>query len=130
MEKLSTGKRPGGGCTGQQPSPPILGPQLVNVATIKSKATVLIGEVRCSMMMLDSGSAVSLLRKQEMENMKMIQPLEKTPNVKLITASGEPLAILSRVEAPVQVDDFKTYHFVVVDCLIHISCYTGNRLLA
>ena len=121
MEKLSTGKRPGGGCTGQQSSSPVLGPQLVYVAMIKSKATVII-EVGCSTieMMLDSGSAVSLLRKQEMENMKMIQPLEKTPDVKLITASGEPLAILSHVVAPVQVGDFKTlHHFVAVDCLIY-----------
>ena len=65
MEKLSTGKRPGGSCTGQQPSPAILGPQLVNVAMIKSKATVTIGEVGHSTveMMLDFGSAVCLLTK-------------------------------------------------------------------
>ena len=46
-----------------------------------------------------------------MVNMKMIQPLEKIPDIKLITASGEPLVILSHVEAPVPVGDFKTASF-------------------
>ena len=68
------------------------------------------GEVGCSRveMMLDSGSAVSLLRKQEMESMKLIQTLETEPTVKLITASGDPLLILSHVQAPVHVGNFKT----------------------
>ena len=44
-------------------------------------------------MMLDSGSAVSLLRKKETENMKLIQPVERAPVVKLVTASDEPLLI-------------------------------------
>lgn len=71
-------------------------------------------------MMLDSGSAVSLLRKQEMESMKLIQPLERVPVVKLITASGDPLLILTHIQAPVQVGNFKTMHrFVVVDHLIY-----------
>ena len=122
MEILPSGKLQGGGCKGHQPPPATLGQQLITVASVTSKATVTMGEVGCSKveMMLDSGSAVSLLRKQETENMKLIQPVERAPVVKLVTASGEPLLISSHVQAPVQVGNFKTlHHFVVVDHLIY-----------
>ena len=79
--------------------------------------------------MLDAGSAVSLLRKQELEHMKHVQPLEKTPEVKLISAYGDSLPIISHVQAPVQVGNFRTInHFVVVNCLIYPVIATGNRL--
>ena len=60
LEKLSTGKRERGGCMGQQPSQQSLSPQAVTVATIKNKATVIMGEVGNASVeiMFDSESAV------------------------------------------------------------------------
>ena len=52
---------------------------------------------------------------------------EETPEVKLVTASGDPLPIISHIQAPVQVGNFRTiHHFVVVDCLIYPVIATGN----
>ena len=85
-----------GGCMGQQLSQSTINPQVVTVATIKNKATVVMGEVGSMSVevMLDSGSAVSLLRKREMVQMKSVQCLKSDPHVKLITASGEPLSLI------------------------------------
>ena len=53
--------------------------------------------------------------------MEMIQLLEKTSDVKLITASGEPLVILSHVDPKLLYKwvMLKLHHFVAVDCLIY-----------
>lgn len=107
---------------GQQPSQSTLSPQLVTVATVESKATVITGEVGdiTVEVMFDSGSAVSLLRKRDMDCMKSLQYLKKIPQVKLITASGDPLPIVDHVQTMVRVGNFKTAHeFVVVECLIY-----------
>ena len=45
MKKLSAGKWDAGGCMGQQPSQSTISLQAVTVATIKNKATVVMGEV-------------------------------------------------------------------------------------
>ena len=76
----------------QQPSQSTISPQAVTVATIKNKATVVLGEVGSMSVevMFDSGSAVSLLRKRDV------------------------------VKITVQVDSFETeYEFVVVESLIY-----------
>ena len=80
------------------------------------------GEVGCTAVdiMLDSGSSVSLLRNQDIEHMKQVQPLEKTSEVKFVTASGDSLPIIIHVQAPVQVGNFRTmHHFVVAGCSIY-----------
>ena len=70
--------------------------------------------------MFDSGSAVSLLRKSDMNQMSSVQHMHKQPRVRLITAAGEPLPVVGLVQVPVQVGNFKTTHdFLVVDCLIY-----------
>ena len=107
---------------GQQPSQSSLSPQAVTVATVKSKATVIMGEVgNISVeIMFDSGSAVSLLRKRDMDQMKSLQHLKTDPQIRLITASGEPLPIVGHVQATVKLGNFKAAHeFVVADCLIY-----------
>ena len=65
---------------------------MVTVATIKSKATVRMWEVGNTTVevMFDSGSAVSLLRKSDMNQMSSVQHVHKQPRVRLITAAGEP----------------------------------------
>lgn len=122
MAKLPSGKLSGVAVKSSSRPQATLGPQLITVASVTSKATVIMGEVGCRRVeiMLDSGSAVSLLRKQEMEYMKLIQPVERASVVKLVTAFGDPLLISNYVQAPVQVGNFKTlYHFVVVDHLLY-----------
>ena len=70
--------------------------------------------------MFDSGSAVSLLRKGDMDQMDSVQHLRMDPEVKLITASGEPLPIVGHVQTTVQVGSLKVAHdFVVFDSLIY-----------
>ena len=55
-----------------------LNSQTVTVATVKSKATVIMGEVGNSTVevMFDSGSAVSLLWKSDMNQMSLVQHVE------------------------------------------------------
>ena len=133
IEKLSAGKRERGGCMGQQPSQQSLSPQAVTVATIKNKATVIMGEEGNASVeiMFDSGSAVSLLRKRDMEHMKSLQHVDKHPQVTLITAAGEPLAVVGHVRTTVLVGGFEVVHqFVVAEHLIYPCSYTWHRPLA
>lgn len=70
-------------------------------------------------MMLDSGSAVSLVRKDmitsQMKDVMKIPP----PPIKLVTASGDELAIMDYIQVPVQLQCHKVIHnFVVVNTLI------------
>ena len=121
MEKLPTGKQERDGCVGQQPSQS-LSLQVITVATVTSQATVTKGEVGSVLVeiMFDSGSVVSLLRKRDMDQMEFVQQLRIDPEVKLITASGEPLPIVGHVQTTVQVGSLKVAHdFVVVDSLIY-----------
>ena len=55
-----------------------------------------------------------------MDQMEFVQQLRIDPEVKLITASGEPLSIIGHVQTTVQVGSLKVAHdFVVVDSLIY-----------
>ena len=53
--------------------------------------------------MFDSGSAVSLLWKSDVNRMSSVQHVHKQPRVRLVTAAGEPLPVVGIVQAPVQV---------------------------
>ena len=64
---------------------------IITVASVKSQATVLtgtLGGIR-SEMILDSGSAVSLVRQSLVTQLKKAVKLQPVPLLKLITASGE-----------------------------------------
>ena len=71
--------------------------------------------------MLDTGSAVSLLRHSEALSMNTCQPSQRCSSMKLVIASGEPLPIISCAEATVNIaDQFTTSHqFLIVDSLIY-----------
>jgi len=76
LEDLPTGKRPGGDCLGQQSSP-FISPQLVAVATVKNNAVVTgkVGDVFVEIM-LNTWSAVSLLRHGEAKTMNIRPSLQ------------------------------------------------------
>ena len=78
----------------------------------------LLGEVLMEIM-LDSGSAVSLIRQD------MISPLITSvihiplPQVKLVTAVGNDLLIVDHIQAAVQIQNYTVTHsFIVVNTLI------------
>ena len=79
--------------------------QVVTVSVVKSSAATLIGELagRPLEMMLDSGSAVSLIIKEVADNLQDKLTNIPIPQVRLITASGEPLPIIGCVQAPVKI---------------------------
>ena len=61
-------------------------------------------------MMLDSGSAMSLVIKQEVANVQQQLTNCSIPRVKLITASGEPLPITGCVQALVRIHHLELVH--------------------
>ena len=111
-----------GDCLGQWSSSSV-SPQLVTVATVRNNATVINGMVGgvAVEIMLDTGSAVSLLRCTEALSMNTYKTSPTCSSIKLVTALGEPLPIISCVEATVNVTDkFATSHqFLIVDSLIY-----------
>ena len=96
---------------------------MVTVSVVRSSAATLVGELagKSLEMMLDSGSAVSLIIKEEVDTLhdKLINiPI---PQVRLITASGEPLPITGCVQAPVRISHSQlqvTHQFLVVERLV------------
>ena len=93
------------------------------MATVRNNATVINGTVGgvAVEIMLDTGSAVSLLRHTEALLMNTYKTSPTCSSIKLVTASGEPLPIISCIEATVKVTDkFATSHqFLIVDSLIY-----------
>ena len=71
--------------------------------------------------MLDTGSAVSLVRHREANSMNTCPSLRELSSIQLVTASGDPLPIVDCVNAPIQMaGNFTTKHqFLVVDSLIY-----------
>ena len=111
-----------GDCLGQLLSSSV-SPQLVTVAKVRNNATVITGKVGDVFveMMLDTGSAVSLLRRREGNSMNTYPSSQGCSSIQLVTASGESLPIISCVEASVQmIDNFMmTHQFLIVDSLIY-----------
>ena len=95
----------------------------MTVATVKSNITVIQGKVGnvTVEIMLDTGSAVSLLRHNEASRMETYPIPSGNPFIELVTASGEPLPVLSCVAAPVQMlnTNITTQKFLVVNSLIY-----------
>jgi len=71
--------------------------------------------------MLDTGSAVSLLRHGEAKKMNIRPSLQECSSIQLVTALGESLSIVDCVDAPIQMTDtfMTTHQFLVVDSLIY-----------
>ena len=70
-------------------------------------------------MMLDSGSSLSLLRRNSLATMVGVQQLAKRPTVRLVTAAGTHLPIADYVQASAKIGNVEvTQQFLVVDSLI------------
>ena len=110
---------------GPQASPTI-GPDittsnLITVAAVRTNAAVvtgLLGGVAMEMM-LDSGSAVSLVRKDMISPQMMNIVQVPLPPVKLVTAAGDDLVIVDHIQTTIQLQHHTVTHiFVVVNTLI------------
>ena len=79
------------------------------MAAVRSSAATLTGELagKPMEMMLDSGSAVSLVLKEEADK---LQDKLTIPQVRLVTASGEPLQVAGRVQASVKICQLNVIH--------------------
>ena len=91
------------------------------MAAVKSSAATLTGELAGERMemMLDSGLAVSLVIKEEANKLQGKLANIPIPQVKLITASGEPLQITGCVQAPLGISQLNVIHqFLIVDKLV------------
>ena len=122
LENLPTGKWPGGDCLGQQSSP-LVSLQLVTVTTVRNNATVItekVGNVVVKIM-LDTRSALSLLRHRKANYMNTQLSLQGCPSNQLVSTSGESLPIIICVKAHVQMtDDFRANHqLLIVNSLIY-----------
>ena len=96
--------------------------QVVTVSAVKCNAAILTGELagKIMEMMIDSGSAVSLVMKQEVDVLKHDRLLNApVPKLRLVTASGEPMLITGCIQAPVRISQLEiTHQFLVVERLV------------
>ena len=94
---------------------------MVTVAAVRSKATVTTGRLGgvLSELMLDSGSSISLVRRDVLPKAQHVRRTEATRSVQLVTASGERLPVLEHIQATVQLGELELLHdFVVVESLV------------
>jgi len=69
--------------------------------------------------MLGSGSSVSLVQVNTLEQVSNVVEVATARHIQLITASGDQLPILKHVKAPVQLDELcVTHEFIVVNTLV------------
>ena len=89
---------------------------------MKCNAAILTGELagKIMEMTIDSGSAVSLVMKQEVDVLKHDRLLNApVPKLRLVTASGEPMLITGCIQAPVRISQLEiTHQFLVVERLV------------
>ena len=76
---------------------------LVTVATIKTDAVILKAYFGTNQteMMLDSGSAVSMVRQDIVKNYNIISQMP-LPQIQLVTASGDKLPVKDYVKVPIE----------------------------
>ena len=105
-------------------SPAIIGPDtntLITVAAIRTNAAVVFGMLGgvAMEMMLDSGSAVSLVKKEMMSSQMNNVTQIPLPAIKLVTAAGDDLLMIDHIQATVEIQNRTVTHmFVVVNALI------------
>ena len=94
---------------------------MVTVTAVKTKATVTTGKlggIPCELM-LDSGSSVSLAKRDALSKARYVRQTEVKRPVQLVTASGEQLPIVEHIQATVQLGELElSHHFVVVEKLV------------
>ena len=109
---------------------------VITVAAMKSTATMIkgrFGGVEIELM-LDSGSSVSLVQHDVLQDAHNITQVAARP-IQLVTASGDQLPILQHIKALVQLGELNVSHeFVVVKTLVAplilgIDFLQGNGLM-
>ena len=89
------------------------------MSAVQCNVAILTGELagKTVEMIIDSGSAVSLVTKQEVNTLKHDKLLNAP--VRLVTASGEPMLITGCIQAPVRISQLEiTHQFLVVERLV------------
>ena len=123
-EKLppTSGKLPRDACKRRQSSHTMVRPQII-VAAVRTDASTVRGTwggVTTDMMM-DSGSSVSLVKRSLVQShfLQGVQTLPTTPNIHLVTASGDHLPVRGHKQAPISVGKHSyTHNFIVVNDLV------------
>ena len=117
-------KRKWGTCTGQRVSPQSVSPtfheSIITVATVKFSSIIVgtIGGV-VTEMMLDSGSAVSLIHQTTLSQLEGAFKKLDMPSLNLVTTSGDSLLIIAHLLLPVVIGENNMIHnFVVVSSLV------------
>ena len=91
----------------------------VVVAVVRSQGAIVKGQLgnTCVEVMLDSGSSISLIKESLINGYCVNQdPLE---GLNLVSAAGEPISVIGKIMAPIQVGNIHTDHsFIVVRSLI------------
>ena len=109
----------------------MVGPECIVVAAVKSEAATITGYVGgvATTMMLDSGSSVFLFQKDLLSKVSKFMKMRPILQRRLLTASGDEIAIRDYVSVVVQLDKERRNHdFVVVDKLI-VSVILGIDFL-
>ena len=109
------------GCPGwTKASPKLVSPQLTVVAIARSSATIVqgrVGNVQVEVM-LDSGVSISLIRKETAKRLLGLRSVRST-NVHVVSATGDPIAVLGCAIFAVHVGPLHVDHcLVVVNSLI------------
>ena len=118
------GKQERGASKEQQAPQHLLSQQEVSVvlvAAINSKTAVTTGKVGGIMLdvILDSGSSVSLVKREMLWTSHGITKVEANEQLRLVTADVAGLPVLNQVRAPVELGGLKVMHkFVVVENLV------------
>lgn len=122
---MLAGKLQGGILIGPWTSPLPVGLSDGNIITmlaVRCNAAILTGELagKTMEMMIDSGAAVSLVTKQEVDTLKHDNLLNApVPKLRLVTASGEPMLITGCIQAPIRISQLEiTHQFLVMERLV------------
>ena len=115
-QRLQAGKRKRGTQFGPWASPDVLGPFKdvdadVVIATVRSNTVIVRGQLGSvdMDMMLDSGSSVSLVRKDILLEVSGVCAAASR-ELRLVTPAGEPIPVLGYVSAPVEVGHVSVEH--------------------
>ena len=86
----SAGKRREDACVGQLASPSPISPNVVTVAVVKSRATVITGRLEgvSVELILDSGSSISLVQRDVLSQAQDVVRVKAMRSLQLVTASG------------------------------------------
>ena len=118
-QELPVGKRTRNAPDGAKASPKQVSPQLTVVAIARSSATIVqgrVGNVQVQVM-LDSGASISLIREETAKRLLGSRSVRPT-NVHIVSATGDPIAVLGCATFAVLVGTVHVDHCLVV-AIVH-----------